>query len=84
MFQPIRCLLGKHTPDRRCVREHHGDFFAPCTGCRKRMYRDPGGWRLAQPGESFRPGDAPGSPYGRRIGHPRTRAADTQRTDAAQ
>jgi hypothetical protein len=67
MIQILQCMLGKHKVDRHRVREHQGDFFGPCSGCGRRLFRESGGWRVAAPGDSMRSGDPPGE--GKRTGH---------------
>jgi hypothetical protein len=66
MLQLILCLLGKHRPNRKRLRSYRGDFFGPCVGCRKRMFRSAHGWRLARSGDGTRPADQ--DPQGRRRG----------------
>jgi hypothetical protein len=57
MFHLLRCLFKYHTVDRNRVRENGGDFFGPCRGCHKPMFRTSGGWRLEMPGDRLSPAD---------------------------
>jgi hypothetical protein len=66
VLQLIGCLFGRHRPDREQLKGYRGEFFGPCKGCQRRMYRSVNGWRLAKPGDSIRPAD--GYSEGRRGG----------------